>query len=141
MEWLTIKPQTDPRELFEFGVRLHGHRGPFLAVGVRMGLLALRLLGSRGFTGITAEAETGTIPPVSCLVDGLQASTGCTVGKGNLRVRDGGRPAARFKDGEKEVYISLREEVAQALIDGGACEAMVEWVLTAPEEELFTWEL
>jgi len=113
MEWLTIEPQTDPRELFEFGVRLHGHRGPFLAAGVRMGLLALRLLGSRGFTGITAEAETGTKPPVSCLVDGLQASTG---------------------------YISLREEVAQALIDGGACEAMVEWVLTAPEEELFTWE-
>ena len=71
MEWLKIDPNIDPRELWDLGVRLHGHRGPFLACGIRMGLLALRLLGSSGYSGIEAVAETGSTPPVSCLVDGL----------------------------------------------------------------------
>ncbi|MCR4391668.1 MAG: formylmethanofuran dehydrogenase subunit E family protein [Candidatus Acetothermia bacterium] len=140
MKWLALDPTVDPRELWELGARLHGHRGPFLAVGIRMGLLALRLLRSSGFTGIRAEAETGGKPPVSCLVDGLQIATGCTAGKGNLAVREGGRPAARFVSGDHAVRIALRDEVARALLDGGATEDQVEWILSAPVEELFTWE-
>lgn len=140
MEWLKIDPGTDPRKLFELGVRLHGHRGPFLACGIRMGLLALRLLESTGFDGIEAVAETGDVPPVSCLADGLQVSTGCTAGKGNLKVVEGGRPAARFFTGTRSVRIALRAEVAKAILDGGAGEGLVDWALAAPEEELFRWE-
>lgn len=140
MEWLKIDPGIDPRELWELGVRLHGHRGPFLACGIRMGLLALRLLDSAGYAGIEAVAETGSSPPVSCLVDGLQVSTGCTVGKGNLMVVEGGRPAARFSAGGRSVRIALREEVARDILANGAGEEQVEWILTASEEELFVWE-
>jgi len=139
VEWLKIDPGMDPRELWELGVRLHGHRGPFLACGIRMGLLALRLLGSTGYSGIEAVAETGATPPVSCLVDGLQISTGCTAGKGNLQVVEGGRPAARFSAGEKSVRISLRDEVTQEILAGGAGEELVERVFSAREEELFEW--
>ncbi|RLE30307.1 formylmethanofuran dehydrogenase [Candidatus Acetothermia bacterium] len=139
MGWLKIDPGMDPRELWELGVRLHGHRGPFLACGIRMGLLALRLLGSTGYSGIRAVAETGSAPPVSCLVDGLQISTGCTAGKGNLGVEEGGRPAARFAAGGREIAIALRAEVARKILDGGAGEDLVEWVLSLPEEELFEW--
>ena len=105
-----------------------------------MGLLALRLLDSAGYSGIEAVAETGSTPPVSCLVDGLQVSTGCTVGKGNLMVVEGGRPAARFSAGGRTVRIALREEVAEEILANGAGEEQVEWVFTASEEELFTWE-
>lgn len=140
MEWLKIDPGIDPWELWELGVRLHGHRGPFLACGIRMGLLALRLLDSSGYSGIEAVAETGSLPPVSCLVDGVQASTGCTVGKGNLMVVEGGRPAARFSAGGRSVRIALREEVTREILANGAGEEQVEWVLSASEEELFTWE-
>lgn len=139
MEWLKIDPGLDPRALWEPGVRLHGHRGPFLACGIRMGLLALRLLGSSGYSGIEAVAETGSTPPVSCLVDGLQISTGCTMGKGNLRVVDGGRPAARFTAGKKSVKIALRDKVTREILAGGAGEELVERVFSAQEEELFTW--
>lgn len=140
MEWLKIDAGIEPRELWELGVRLHGHRGPFLACGIRMGLLALRLLDSAGYSGIEAVAETSSTPPVSCLVDGLQVSTGCTVGKGNLMVVEGGRPAARFSAGGRTVRIALREEVAEEILANGAGEEQVEWVFTASEEELFTWE-
>ncbi|MGC9529081.1 MAG: FmdE family protein [Candidatus Bipolaricaulaceae bacterium] len=140
MRWLSIDPGADPRELLELGVRLHGHRGPLLACGVRMGLLALRLLGCSGFHGIQAEVETGTTPPISCLVDGLQVATGCTAGKGNLMVVEGGRPVARLSGGGRAVCIALRDEVIAALMAGGAGEDQVEWTLTAPEEELFTWD-
>ena len=140
MEWLKIDPNVDPRDLWELGIRLHGHRGPFLACGIRMGLLALRLLGSSGYSGIEAVAETGSTPPVSCLVDGLQIGCGCTTGKGNLKVVEGGRPAATFSAGERKIRIALREEVARRILDGGAGEDLVDWVFSLPEEELFTWE-
>jgi len=35
-------------ELVERGIRFHGHLGPFLVLGLRMGLLALRELSSSG---------------------------------------------------------------------------------------------
>ena len=140
MEWLKIDPNVNPRELWDLGVRLHGHRGPFLACGIRMGLLALRLLGSSGYSGIEAVAETGSTPPVSCLVDGLQLGCGCTTGKGNLKVVEGGRAAATFSAGERKVRIALREEVARRILNGGAGEDQVDWVFSLPEEELFSWE-
>lgn len=141
MQWLKIDSRVDPRELLSLGVRLHGHLGPFLVAGIRAGLLGLRLLGSPGYSGISAEVETGTTPPLSCMVDGLQVSTGCTIGKGNLRVKGGRRPAVTLSAAGRSARIALREEILRALLDGGANEDQAEWLLKAPEEELFTWEL
>lgn len=141
MNWEKIDPAIAPAELLPLGIRLHGHRGPFLALGIRMGLLALRLLGSSGFTGITAEAYTGTETPISCLVDGLQVATGCTAGKGNLRVLPGGRPEALLTANGRALRVALREEWLERLLTSGAEEALTEGVLAAPEEELFTWSL
>jgi formylmethanofuran dehydrogenase subunit E len=141
MDWEKIDPGIDPAELLPLGVRLHGHKGPFLALGLRMGLLALRLLGSPGFTGITAEAHTGTEPPISCLVDGIQIATGCTPGKGNLRVLPGGRPEAVFIANGRTLRVALREEWLGKVLASGAAEGLTDEVLTAIEEELFVWTL
>ncbi|MCL6641743.1 MAG: formylmethanofuran dehydrogenase subunit E family protein [Candidatus Bipolaricaulota bacterium] len=121
-------------------VEFHGHLGPYLVCGVKMGLLALRLLGSHGYTELTVTAETGVTPPVSCLVDGLQIATGCTLGKGNISVLGGGHPRALFRAKDKSVAIELRpgwpEKFAQ--MDGEVAAQMVQ---CTPEEELFTWRL
>ncbi|MCK4411012.1 formylmethanofuran dehydrogenase, partial [Candidatus Bipolaricaulota bacterium] len=62
METLTIDPRTiDLDGLIGHGIHLHGHRGPFLIAGIRMGLLALELLDNSGYFGIEAESETGTV--------------------------------------------------------------------------------
>lgn len=141
MSFLAIDPATDVRELFAFGVRLHGHPGPFLALGIRMGLLALRLLGSPGYRGITAEVETGKKPPLSCLVDGVQVATGCTAGKGNLVIKDLGRAAATFRVGERGARIEVRPEWLSRIQSEGAADHLAEAVLAASPEELFTWTL
>lgn len=141
MSFLTIDPKTDPRELFSLGVRFHGHPGPFLALGIRMGLLALRLLGSPGYRGITAEVETGTEPPLSCLVDGVQVATGCTAGKGNLLIKPHGRAAATFAAGQRRLRVEVRPEWLRRIEEEGAADHLAQAVLEAPEEELFLWTL
>ncbi|MDD5453497.1 MAG: formylmethanofuran dehydrogenase subunit E family protein [Candidatus Bipolaricaulis sp.] len=141
MNWERIDANADPTELLHLGVRLHGHKGPLLALGIRMGLLALRTLGSSGFTGIFAEAHTGTEPPISCLVDGIQIATGCTAGKGNLRVLPGGRAEAVFSQDGRTLRVALQEEWQKRILASGAAESLTDEVLAAPEAELFTWSL
>lgn len=132
--------QVDLGELVSRAVEFHGHLGPYLICGVRMGLLALRLTRSRGYTGLTVTTETGVTPPVSCLVDGLQIATGCTLGKGNISVLGGGHPRALFRAKDQSIVIELRPEWPEkfAQMDG---EAAAQVVLHATDEELFTWRL
>ncbi|MHA1607543.1 MAG: formylmethanofuran dehydrogenase subunit E family protein [Candidatus Freyarchaeota archaeon] len=69
-------------EMLKLAVRLHGHLGPFLVLGLRAGLTARKLLG-----GVSrVEAAVFLEPPTSCILDGLQVSSGCTVGNGRLTV-------------------------------------------------------
>lgn len=127
--------------MIERGIHLHGHRGPFLIAGIRMGLLALELLESPGYFGIEAKSETGTITPLSCLTDGVQIGSGCTTGKGNLRVTGERRPRVHFstKDGRK-VTIELRPNVMQEFREGEINEQS-ERTQRRPLEELFTWRI
>ncbi len=132
--------EVDLNELVSRAVEFHGHLGPYLICGVKMGLLALRLIRSRGYTGLTVTAETGVTPPVSCLVDGLQVATGCTLGKGNIAVHGGGHARALFRTTDQSVVIELRPEWPEkfAQLDG---ETAAKTVLRASDEELFTWRL
>ncbi|MGQ9699512.1 MAG: FmdE family protein [Candidatus Bipolaricaulaceae bacterium] len=141
MNFLALDPKADIRELFALGVRFHGHPGPFLALGIRMGLLALELLGSPGYVGITAQVETGTQPPISCLVDGIQISTGCTAGKGNLKIHSLGQAAATFICNGKRLRVEVRPEFLARIQAEKAADHLSEMVLNAPVEELFTWTL
>ena len=141
METLTIDPQTvDIDELIERGTYLHGHLGPFLIAGIRMGLLALELLDSRGYFGIEAESQTGTITPLSCLTDGVQIGSGCTLGKGNIRVTDERRPLVHFSDEKcKRVTIELRPSIFQGFLNGDLNEQGA-IAREKAREELFVWE-
>ncbi len=140
MEQLTIDPASaDLDEMILRGTLLHGHLGPFLVAGIRMGLLALEVLGSPGYFGIRAESDAGSITPQSCLNDGIQIGSGCTAGKGNLLIVDANAPRARFyiEDGAG-VEIALRPEIV-AGFRMGDIRAESEKMKTLPLEELFTW--
>ncbi len=97
----------------------HGHLGPFLIVGVRMGRLALERFEIEPFyddtESLSVVAETGTKPPISCIIDGIQWSTGCTVGNGKIGIEDLGRPSARFRSGGRELRIGLRDQVLRRI--------------------------
>jgi len=71
-------------------VKLHGHLGPFLVIGVRMGTVAKRILASSGnkdnLSRVIVKVPLRT--PYSCILDGIQITTKCTIGNQRLKVED-----------------------------------------------------
>jgi formylmethanofuran dehydrogenase subunit E len=142
MKMLKIDPETaDLAMLIERGTELHGHLGPFLVAGIRMGLLALRELGSPGYVGLRAESRAGRVTPLSCLNDGIQIGSGCTAGKGNLLIVSADGPHVRFTtEDDRSIEIELRPEIISAFAGTDPIEKARE-VEAIGDEELFTWTL
>jgi len=67
-------------------LKFHGHRCWASVAGVRAGLAALRVLGVKRSGGrqLHAFIEIGEDHGGMCFGDGVQYSTGCTLGKGNM---------------------------------------------------------
>ena len=97
----------DLRRLADF----HGHLGPYALLGYRMGLVARKYFPGKFY----ATLFTGTEPPVSCLIDGVQFSSRCTLGKGNLSVKEGSRPMVRFYDGIRSLEMSPLETIQKRI--------------------------
>jgi formylmethanofuran dehydrogenase subunit E len=65
---------------------IHGIPGPFAVAGYRMGSRALRELNlERGDFALSVVHESPAQVQWSCVVDGVQAATGASLGKLNLR--------------------------------------------------------
>ncbi len=92
----------------EIGEHIHGHLGPFLIIGLKMGNLALKKLNAKKYFGMKVFADTGTITPMSCMLDGIQVSTGCTLGKGNIKVSNERIPRARFESNGDKFIVELK---------------------------------
>ncbi len=134
------------RETLTKAAKFHGHLGPFLVVGVRMGQLALERLNLEPIRDqhgpLSVVVETGTKPPISCTVDGIQWSTGCTLGKGKIKVEDLGRPVARFNSGRHELRIQLKDWIFKKIEDTLKLQPLSfqdlnEEIISLEEEELF----
>lgn len=109
-----VKPV--PEDLLEVAVRFHGHLGPFLALGLKAGLYAVEVLGKDPFE-TKAVIRTEPRPPRSCFVDGVQITTGCTMGKGNIALKDGEGLSVLFSKGEKRLLLRVRADVLRATED------------------------
>jgi formylmethanofuran dehydrogenase subunit E len=141
MDTLKIDPKTaDLEAMIARGIHLHGHEGPFLIAGIRMGLLALDLLQSTGYFGLTAQSHTGSTTPLSCLTDGIQIGSGCTTGKGNLTVISEARPRARFTSEDGATVMIEVSDAALVAFRDGELAAESQHARTMPVEELFAWE-
>jgi formylmethanofuran dehydrogenase subunit E len=118
----------------------HGHVGPFVVVGMRVGEYALERLQARPHFGLEAEVTCAGAPPESCLLDGIQFSTGCTLGKQNLRHRVGSPIEAHFRNRDNDETLCLVvlpgpvNAAVQLLQDEGE-EAAVALVRGWPYEE------
>jgi pyrimidine-specific ribonucleoside hydrolase len=89
----------------------HGHLGVFSIVGAKMGIKARELFGV-GADMIEVTSYAGTKPPYSCLNDGIQVSTGATLGMGtiHLAARSKTKPSAIFTYKNRSIRISLKKE-------------------------------
>jgi len=142
---------------FEDVVAFHGHACPGLALGYRVSLYALKMLGDRA----SDEELTATVENSSCAVDAVQVLTGCTFGKGNLIFRDYGKHVYTFirRPSGEGIRISVdwrspeeteegkimwerymkgdrSEEVLNMVHDGKAKK--IDIIMNAKDDELFT---
>jgi len=111
----TPKDREWSHELLERAIEFHGHGGPFMVIGLRMGLTALKRLDAKGWFDIRCRVSLRWRPPDSCVIDGIQSSTGCTTGKHNIEVEEGeGIPAYFLKDAEG-LRITLKKDVEERI--------------------------
>ena len=120
----------------------HGHLGPYVVLGYRMGRIALEVSGSDGHFDISAEVHSPVKPPKSCLIDGVQLGSGCTLGKGNITVFEYKGPAYVIftTQSGQSVTIRLRSEIPgliNRLINDKGVEAAGEDLLGREAKSLF----
>lgn len=90
---------------------IHGHLGIYAVVGVKMGLRA-RQYFHVGIDDISIMSYAGHIPPLSCMNDGIQVSTGGTLGHGLIAVsaEPSFRPEATFTFKARSVNLRLKDK-------------------------------
>lgn len=123
--------------------RFHGHLGPWLVLGIKIGRAALLALDARKHFGVDVTARCPDAPPPSCLVDGLQIGTGATYGKRNIRLEpsDSFEVVVRNKDTGEAVAAHLTEGTPgkiRELFDSLGDEASSRRIWDTPDEKLFT---
>src|SRR5436190_10028866 len=72
-------------EWIALGTRIHGGFGPFIPVGIRIGLDAMDKL-KPGRREITVTYYNGTKPPCPCIADGVMIATQVRPGQGTLQI-------------------------------------------------------
>ncbi len=80
-------------------VRFHGHLGPAVVAGARLGMAGLRAVAARGYFDVEVTCEGPFVePPRSCFLDGVQVATGATLGKRTLHWKPSERIAVQVKN-------------------------------------------
>jgi hypothetical protein len=119
-------------ELLENAVKLHGHLGPFLVLGLKISLRAKKILG-----GKPSECEIATInsKPYLCAVDGVKAVIGDAV-----TVKEDDGLSAKFctADG-KEIVFRVKRGLVKKYAEGPweKCEEYAHEVMKSDDESLF----
>ncbi len=98
-------------------VRFHGHLGPWLVLGLLMGERAVRDLNAQKHFGIKVNVRGAGKRPKSCLIDGLQLSTGATFGKGNIQKADSKTISVSFRNSRnnKKIRIGINKRLVKQL--------------------------
>src|SRR5262245_37689897 len=81
-----------PEEWIKLGARVHGGFGPFIPIGIRIGLDALDRLKAEPRT-VAVTYYSGEKAPCPCVADGVMIATQASPGQGTLQVAAEKAPA------------------------------------------------
>lgn len=130
-------------------VKLHGHLGPFLVIGVRMGGIAKRVLNQdgRGTFRFQVKMKVPLVTPFSCTIDGIQAATHCTLGNQRLVLENARKQIFASFEAENSdwaVLISVNPKVIRELMRkmsvGIENDELAKEIAAMPEDHLFAIE-
>jgi len=118
--------------------RFHGHLGVYVTLGLRMGAIGKRRFGH--YKGLRAVVESRPDPPMRCVLDGVQFSSGCTMGKGNIALEPASEPAVFFEKEGRRLRVSLRsgwrEKIDREMSKDKELEQSL-FYYEIPEDEVF----
>ncbi len=106
----------DDKHFLEVALYFHGHVCPAMPGAFRAARVALRKLGLERERNSVAKvyAETGHHHAAGCVVDGMQAATGCTFGKDNIVKLNYGKWAFTLVDKQnRAVRVAIKTEVME----------------------------
>ncbi len=95
---------------------IHGHTGIYSIIGAKMGVRAMEYFNV-GVNNLYATTFVGSTPPLSCLNDGIQISTGATIGQGLITISDTilQNPTVEFEFNNQKIKISLKPEFSEKM--------------------------
>ncbi|MEM3525771.1 MAG: formylmethanofuran dehydrogenase subunit E family protein [Candidatus Jordarchaeaceae archaeon] len=100
------------KELLERAVEFHGHLGPFLVLGLMMSKLAYKFLKQISSVKVKTKLE----PPRSCVLDGIQVATKCTLGNRKLSFTESqSEISSEFKGNEGCIVVSCKNDFLESL--------------------------
>jgi len=147
-----LQKQVEPlKTIIETAAKIHGHLGPFLVLGVKMGEAALKKLGGLQKGSLRVKLKVPLQTPYSCLIDGVQTATQCTVGNRKLELENSDENfiAGYFKteDSDDVLVIRVKPHIIEALMTEmappnypeEAMEALAWKTAEKTEEELFSF--
>jgi formylmethanofuran dehydrogenase subunit E len=140
--------KAESSEAMEQVRQVHGGTGPFAVAGYRIGERALKELKlKRGGFDFEVTHEAPAEVQWSCIVDGLQAATGASLGKLNLRMLKVDSPnqlrsVVTSRESKQSVTFKLRESFIKHFLNlpHEKLEAAGAEVLKLPDEEIFEIE-
>ena len=89
---------------------IHGHIGIYSTIGAKMGIYALEFISRccNKMENLKILSFAGSRPPVSCFNDGLQISTGATLGHGAIEIAKSCAESKEHADARVEAIFRFR---------------------------------
>jgi len=150
---VVVRNQTQKQELANLvrkAAELHGHLGPFLVIGVRMGLIGVRELKAKeNDNELRVTAMLKYSVPFSCVIDGIQMATKCTIGNQKLKLIDSSGIVAEFALQQREkvtvtvnptAFNRLKGRLLSENVSQEETQKLASMIASIPEEELFIIE-
>jgi len=139
------KVSSDLMGSIEKAAAFHGRLGPFLVIGVRMGDIVKRLFNTGTISQVTAKIPLST--PFSCVLDGIQTTTQCTVGNQKLKIENSQKEITvnfKLQNPKRELKISVNQKIVEELTNkiskGASNEELARKIAHMPQTRLFTIE-
>ena len=116
MGYLKNSTEFQLMDLLSESEQFHGHLGPFLVIGLKAGLVGLREFEKkRGERDLFVRVFCRNSTPFSCVLDGLQFSTGCTSGNKRLSFEESTGMAIEIRNNERALRMIVNQTVFENL--------------------------
>lgn len=146
----TFKQEQKLDTILKKAAEFHGHLGLFLVIGVRMGLIGVRELKAKeNDNKLRVTAMLKHSVPFSCIIDGIQVATKCTIGNQKLKLIDSLGITVEFELQQREkvtvtvnptAFNRLKGRLLSENVSQEETQKLASMIASMPEEELFIIE-